>query len=374
MKKAASSAASAMTPWKGNLVLDAFTGLPVETVQTRAEHVNVLLELAAMSGQQMNLSATLGVLAKFADRIVRPQASLLYFWKDSEERSLLRACPGLDPCRREKLLTGNVLDFWARQHGRAMLVTAGGDPESDAVLMDLNASCGLVVPLTANSRGMGSMQLFSAEANAFNEEDAYLVWALAKVAENLLTREYSTEGLIHFAFTDHLTGLKTRGFFEQQLELEVKRCERKGSTLVLLMLDIDYFKCLNDRYGHQVGDRVLRQIASVLTEDMREIDTVARYGGEEFVIILPETAAAEGIAVAQRIRAAVEKTPFLTREGDAPEPLSISIGMAVFSEDTRSKRDLVRMADAALYFAKSEGRNRVMAYSDMPEQLRREVS
>jgi diguanylate cyclase (GGDEF)-like protein len=122
-----------------------------------------------------------------------------------------------------------------------------------------------------------------------------------------------------------------------------------------------------------VGDRVLRQIAAVLSEDMREIDTVARYGGEEFVIILPETSAEEGLAVADRIRAAVERTPFPTREGDEPEQLSISIGTAVFGEDTRSKRDLVHMADAALYYAKSKGRNRVMAYADMPEPFRREV-
>jgi diguanylate cyclase (GGDEF)-like protein len=374
MKRAATSAASTMQPWKGNLILDACGGLPAELVRHRAEHVSVLLELGAMSGSQMNLSATLHVLAKFAERIVSPHGSLIYFWKESEERSLLRAHPGVDPCQREKMLNGNILDFWARQHGKAMLIHPGGDRESDAVLATLGTASGLVIPLSANSRAMGSLQLFHREREAFNEEDAQLLWMLARIGENLLTREYSMEGLINFAFTDHLTALKTRGFFEQQLELEVKRCERKGAKLVLLMLDIDHFKLLNDRYGHPVGDRVLRQIAAVLSEDMREIDTVARYGGEEFVIILPETTADEGRAVADRIRAAVERTPFPTREGDEPERLSVSIGNAVFGEDTRSKRDLVRMADAALYYAKSKGRNRVMAYADMPEQLRREVS
>jgi diguanylate cyclase (GGDEF)-like protein len=373
MRKAGTSVATMQT-WKGNSILAPLATLPPDLIRSRADHVAALLELGAMTGSQMNLSATLQVLAKFAERIVTHHAALFYFWKESEERSLLRAHPGIEPCQREKMLYGNVLDFRVRQHGRAMLVSAGGDPDCDEVLQALSASTALAIPLSANSRAMGSMQLFAREPDAFTEEDAHLLWMLARVGENLLTREYSMEGLLNFAFTDHLTGLKTRGFFEQQLEQEIKRCERKGAKLSLLMLDIDHFKCLNDRFGHPVGDRVLRQISAVLNEDMRDIDTVARYGGEEFVIVLPETAAEEAHSVAERIRAAVERTPFPTREGDEPEKLSISIGIAGFGEDTRSKRDLVRMADAALYHAKSLGRNRVMAYRDMPEQLRREVS
>ena len=363
-----------MQTWKGNSILAPLATLPSDLIRNRADHIAALLELGAMSGSQMNLSATLQVLAKFAERIVAHDAALFYFWKESEERSLLRAHPGIEHCQREKMLDGNILDFWSRQHGKAMLVRLGSDPGSDVVLQALGAQSALVVPLSANSRAMGSMQLFAGHADAFNEEDAHLLSMLARIGENLLTREYSLEGLINFAFTDHLTGLKTRGFFEQQLELEVKRSERKGAKLTLLMLDIDHFKCLNDRYGHPVGDRILRQLAAVLSEDMREIDTVARYGGEEFVIIMPETTAEEGTAAADRIRVAVERTPFPTREGDQPEKLSISVGVAVFGEDTRSKRDLVRMADAALYYAKSLGRNRVISYAQMPEPLRREVS
>lgn len=97
----------------------------------------------------------------------------------------------------------------------------------------------------------------------------------------------------------YLTGLKTRGYFEQQLDLEIKRSERKIQKFALLMIDIDHFKQLNDRYGHHVGDQVLRDVCAILRKDMREMDTVARYGGEEFVIILPETGAAGALYVAQ---------------------------------------------------------------------------
>jgi diguanylate cyclase (GGDEF)-like protein len=373
-KRKPASAASPMDTWKGNLVLDACAGIDEETIRRRTAHVSVLFDLAVMSGLQMNLAATLSLLADHASRIVAFDSALIYYWKESEERSLLRHSRGVDAAQRDALVDGNLFDFWMRQHGRAMMIAGAEDERASAVLESLSATSALVVPLMSNNRSMGSLQLFSRRGDAFSLEDAQLVWMLARIAQNLLTREYASEGLIHFAFTDHLTGLKTRGFFEQQLELEIKRCERKAEKLTLLMLDIDHFKCLNDTFGHPVGDRVLRQVACVLTEDMREIDTVARYGGEEFVIILPETSSDEGQAVAQRIRAAVEKTAFLTRENNLPEPLSISIGMAVYGEDTRSKRDLLHFADAALYFAKGQGRNRVVRYAEMPDQQRKEVS
>src|SRR5262249_8182116 len=155
------------------------------------------------------------------------------------------------------------------------------------------------------------------------------------VAENLLTREYASEGLLRFAFTDYLTGLRTRGYFEQQLELEFKRAERRQQKFGLLMIDIDNFKNLNDTYGHHVGDHVLRGVASILMKDMREIDTVARYGGEEFVIILPETTQAGAIYVAERLRRRVEQAKF---NAGLPRPiqhLTISIGIAVYDQDSR---------------------------------------
>jgi len=192
---------------------------------------------------------------------------------------------------------------------------------------------------------------------------------MVRIAENLLARETATEGLIQFAFTDHLTGLRTRGYFEQQLELEIKRSERSQEPFVLLMLDIDHFKTLNDSYGHHVGDVVLKQVARILTADMREVDTVARYGGEEFVIVLPETTEDEGHAVAQRIRKAVEQAEYAHAKlpGAETKKLSISIGLSVFDpvQRTKSKRELVDSADSALYSAKKSGRNRVVKHREL---------
>src|SRR5262249_56000017 len=131
------------------------------------------------------------------------------------------------------------------------LVGGGGKKgEVDAVLQMVNGGSALAVPLFVNNRVMGSMQFFSSSEENFCKEDAQLLWILSLVAENLLTREHANEGLLRFAFTDYLTGLRTRGYFEQQLELEFKRAERRKQKFALLMIDIDHFKKANDTFVH----------------------------------------------------------------------------------------------------------------------------
>jgi diguanylate cyclase (GGDEF)-like protein len=138
------------------------------------------------------------------------------------------------------------------------------------------------------------------------------------------------------------------------------------------MIDIDFFKSLNDTHGHQVGDQVLRDISTILMKDMREIDTVARYGGEEFVIILPDTTAQGAQQVAQRLRRSVEQANFFAGSPDRIEHLTISIGIAMYSQDAQFKQDLIEASDSALYEAKSAGRNRVVLYEKLAK--RKEVS
>ena len=357
-------------------VVEVFSELDEGTIQKRWQHLNVVLRLSMLTGLQMQLEATLNLLLDFTAEIAPFDKALMYFWDEGDDQMRLRIARGLgkNPASSEPAVSANVLNLWAVQYGRPLLLVPGDNVQADALLKAFDAVSALTIPFFINNRVMGSLQLFSSRRNAFSREDAQLLWILALVSENLLTRDYANEGLLRFAFTDYLTGLRSRGYFEQQLDLEFKRAERRRQKFSLLMIDIDHFKRLNDTFGHHVGDQMLRDVSSILAKDMREVDTVARYGGEEFVIILPETTESGAIYVAERLRRAVEQAKFFAGSPHSVQHLTISIGLAVYDADAQFKRDLIEFADAALYAAKHEGRNRVIAYSELVRREKREVS
>jgi len=159
---------------------------------------------------------------------------------------------------------------------------------------------------------------------------------------------------------DGLTGVLNRTALEERLSVECTSAERHERPLSLLMLDIDFFKRVNDTYGHQAGDRVLQNIARVLNETTRPGDVVARYGGEEFAIILPEADTDEAMAIAQRLREAVE-TSWFDAPGSMRIAVTVSLGCATRAAHGASPEELVHLADKSLYLAKQQGRNRVVS-------------
>ncbi len=160
------------------------------------------------------------------------------------------------------------------------------------------------------------------------------------------------------AATDGLTGLNNHLEFQRQLQAEIERSERFGHPLSLLLLDIDHFKQLNDRYGHQVGDDVLRRTGALLREEIRVVDQPARYGGEEFAIILPEMQAPGALTLAERLRLRISAANMTVGEGQVIN-ITVSIGVATFPEQAKSGKELIAAADQALYAAKKAGRNQV---------------
>lgn len=168
----------------------------------------------------------------------------------------------------------------------------------------------------------------------------------------------TNELLLELSNTDHLTGLFNRRYLMESLGKEVQRSLRKGGNLSLIILDIDHFKQVNDQYGHLQGDIVLQKVALLLQKELRAYDTAARYGGEEFIAVLPDARLDEAIFVADRVRTSVQANRF---SGELSKlSLTISLGVAMFSKQTcKSEDDFIKLADDALYRAKSNGRNRV---------------
>jgi diguanylate cyclase (GGDEF)-like protein len=165
--------------------------------------------------------------------------------------------------------------------------------------------------------------------------------------------------LAELAATDSLTGLPNRRQFETLLAAELSRVQRLGSSCVLAMVDVDFFKNFNDVLGHPAGDALLRELASLMRSQLRAQDVVARYGGEEFGIIMPSTTAAQAALTLDRIRSLVAEHPFARREVQPEGALTISAGYAASPDDAFDPEELVHRADEALYRAKRLGRNRV---------------
>jgi diguanylate cyclase (GGDEF)-like protein len=166
------------------------------------------------------------------------------------------------------------------------------------------------------------------------------------------------------AFVDDVTEAYNARYLLQATENEIQRAERNHKQLSVLFLDLDRFKLVNDRHGHLVGSRVLRRLAEVLKDCVRQIDTLARYGGDEFTILLVDTEHQAGLQVAERIRRLVADTLF-EGEGGAPIRLTISIGVATYPQNARDRDGLLDLADKAMYRAKSLGRDCVCSALDL---------
>jgi diguanylate cyclase (GGDEF)-like protein len=190
---------------------------------------------------------------------------------------------------------------------------------------------------------------------------------LEEQARSLSTTNASLQEKV---FIDEMTGLFNHRYFRAQLELEVARAHRYGRPLSLVLVDLDRFKQVNDSYGHQTGDQVLKKVSRVVQSRLRRSDITvrmgaapvpARYGGEELVIILPETTLGGATQIAERVREGVEAAAFRSVDGRASFRVTVSAGAASLTSADQSPTDLISRADKALYRAKQAGRNRVSA-------------
>ncbi len=192
---------------------------------------------------------------------------------------------------------------------------------------------------------------------------ACFVWFSTFVALQTTFDVRRISDLEHETLTDPLTGVYNRRFMEQRLAEEVSKARRYCFQLSILLFDLDRFKQINDRYGHQAGDQVLSEISTVVKEQLRDSDLLSRYGGEEFLVIAPNTGPAEAALLAERLRARIEANVFLRERKEANGRglnLTVSIGLASFDDDSATEETLIGTADRNLYRAKGEGRNRVV--------------
>ena len=218
-------------------------------------------------------------------------------------------------------------------------------------------------PLLFKGKVLGILFADDFSLRDFTPSEQRSLTMLASFSANAIDHVKLHELTKQLARTDGLTGLYNYRYFHERLEDEVQRAKRYHRALSLIMVDVDNFKHFNDTYGHPVGDLVLKKIANIIGQSMRDVDLASRYGGEEFMVLLPETDTIHAIPVAERIRRTIEKrTPGALgiRQGEGAR---VSLGIACFPWDAQDKDTLLQRADEAMYAAKAHGKNRVMTYS-----------
>lgn len=223
----------------------------------------------------------------------------------------------------------------------------------------------VIAPLIRRDRFLGSLNLGSYHNERFIQGMATdFVEHIASVISICLENNLNVETMRRTSLVDPLTGVNNRRFLEQRIEEELDRSQRNREPLSCLFLDIDYFKRINDGFGHQAGDHVLALVAGAIKKLLRSNDVLARYGGEEFVALLSQSDAKNATEIAERIRSSIANLAVTYAEQTVP--VTISIGVATFQPSSSLKKpvaeialQLVQAADAALYEAKRNGRNRV---------------
>jgi diguanylate cyclase (GGDEF)-like protein len=304
-------------------------------------------------------------VAELACKWAGARFALLARFRDDEATSSVLAHPGIAaPLAPAVCAALEPYRMECQRTAKAFSVTPLGDDVLAALPGELRAlklDRLLVVPLYKAGKPLGMLALarrgdaFSAPAARELEEARAALVLLVEQADQLKKIAIYSD----FANFDGLTGLHNHRYFQEALAKEIARAERLRYPVSLVLIDIDHFKRYNDNFGHPNGDLALKEIAGILQSNIRAYDLAARYGGEELVLVLPQVAPHRAAPLAERIRAAIAAAPFRGLTEAAPVQLTISAGIAGLPANAKSKSELIKRADQALYLAKEEGRNRV---------------
>jgi diguanylate cyclase (GGDEF)-like protein len=329
----------------------------VEELAMREDHTRQLSRYAGMLQSCRSIPEAIDVSRQAIGRLLPDCGSSLYLIRASQDLAECIGTWGTPAVSTPALFPPP--DCWALRRGQPFETT---DVVNDVRCAHVHAvdaatAWSLCIPLVAHGEMLGLLN-FSCRYSPATTQRELMVAAVEQMSLGLSNLRLQ-DSLRTQSIRDPLTGLYNRRYLEESLTRELARCERVDKPLSVLMIDLDHFKRFNDTHGHDGGDALLTQAGRVLQAHCRAEDIACRYGGEEFTVILPEVDAERARLRAEQIRSAIEKLD-VQHLRERLGPVTASIGVATFPDGSREAGELLRRADAALYSAKQQGRNRVV--------------
>jgi diguanylate cyclase (GGDEF)-like protein len=360
----------------GPYIATSFAMMARRSAEQQIRAINHVLDAGSDLGTKLSMSDVLtqllNMLRQFRESVPWQNVIVYVARYDETAREEMLCAEAIagshaDFYRGSKLRFGEGLVGYAAVEQRPMIVPDLQRDQRDANLPKPKAVRGaLVVPIVSEGITIGCVEFTSAAIAAYSFDQQRLVDRLIRLASVGIQNARLHSKTLELADTDSMTGLLTNRAYQERLEAEFRRAQIAKQSLALLILDVDYFKHINDTYGHPQGDELLRQLGDLIRQHARREDVCCRYGGDEFTVVMPQTIKAEAAMVASRVRQAVEDKVFAL--DGATAKITISIGVAGYPQDTATKTALIKAADDALYAAKQSGRNNVKIASRLSMQ------
>src|SRR5438309_4826229 len=265
-----------------------------------------------------------------------------------------------------RLQRGEGIAGWVAEHNAPLIVDdVTADPRFAARFdktSRFHTKSILCVPLAIKGRVLGVIELVNGEGDgSFSTEDLRILSTVAEFSAIAIENAQNFAKVQELTVVDDHTGLFNSRHLKRTLEQEIIRATRFGHPVSLVFFDLDYFKRVNDTYGHQAGSRLLAEVGRLLLGTLRSTDVPVRYGSDEFVVLLPETSKDQAVEAANRIRSEIASARFLADAPFGPVRITASLGVATFPDDARAPEELLRRADDAMYRVKAERRDGVAA-------------
>jgi diguanylate cyclase (GGDEF)-like protein/PAS domain S-box-containing protein len=328
----------------------------LQAFQERSQRATLLAKMGELLQSCLTREEVFAAALGFAPKIFPDRRGAIALFNSA--RSLVEVAGQWHDCRLP-VTSFEAESCWALRTGNPHLVVAGDNTARCAHADGVNNTY-LCVPILAQGEAIGILHVQATdEDHSLGEADLSFKTTFASQVGLSVANIKLRDALKTQSIKDPLTGLYNRRYLQEVLEREIRRSIRSEQHLGILMLDLDHFKKFNDTYGHEAGDSVLRETASLLIRSVRAEDFVCRYGGEEFVVVLPTAELRAAESRAQRIREKVRDL-VVTDRGRSVGLITVSIGVAALPDQGMSEKELLQAADAALYRAKREGRDRVV--------------